>query len=121
MRQLVDAERASASAANRRRHVRVPFTGRVNLMLETGNGLATLGGYIIDISVSGCALRLYAPAPAHVAGRVQVSIGGRDVWLPIVTRWARSDTRGWTVGAEFDRPTPEKQELIARFVRQRLA
>ncbi len=120
MRQLVDAHGSAASAGNRRRHVRVPFTGRVNLMLETGSGLATLCGYIIDISVSGCALRLYSPVHAHVAGRVQVSIGGRDVWLPIVTKWARSGTRGWTVGAEFDRPTAEKQELLRRFVRQRL-
>jgi hypothetical protein len=121
MRQPARAPNPTASSGgNRRRHVRVPFTGRVRLMLETPSGLAALSGYIIDISVSGCALRLYAPVQAHVAGRVQLSIRGADVWFPIVTRWARSDSRGWTIGAEFDRPTPEKQELLRRFIRQRL-
>jgi PilZ domain-containing protein len=98
----------------------VPYAGKVRLILETRNGLQALSGYVLDLSASGCALRLHAQVEPNLAGRIQISIGDREIWLPIVTRWARQDSRGWTVGAEFDRPTTEKQELVRRLVWQRL-
>jgi hypothetical protein len=56
----------------------------------------------------------------HLVGRVRLPLGGQDVWIPIVTRWARAQAQGWMVGAEFDRPTREKQDLVRRFVSQRI-
>jgi len=112
---------ASASGgANRRRHARAALTSKVQLLLETRNGLTTVIGYVVDISVSGCALHLQSRIEPHLPGRVRLPLGGQDVWLPIVTRWARPDARGWSVGAEFDRPTREKQDLVRRFVSQRM-
>ena len=47
-----------------------------------------------------------------MAGRVNLDVEGKALWLPVITRWAREDSHGWTVGCEFDRPTAEKQELL---------
>jgi hypothetical protein len=82
--------------------------------------IPTLLGYVLEISVSGCALRLHARIDANLAGRVQLLISGQDVWLPIVARWARQDLCGRAVGAEFDRPTREKRELVRRFICSRV-
>jgi hypothetical protein len=96
------------------------LASKVRLLLETPNGLTTHSGYVLDISVSGCALHFQTRIDPHLVGRVQLSLGAQDVWLPIVTRWARQDSRGWSVGAEFDRPTREKLDLVRRFVSQRI-
>jgi hypothetical protein len=112
--------RGPTTGVNRRRHARAAVASKARLLIETPQGLATLSGYVLDISVSGCALRLQVRVDAHLAGRVQLPINGQDVWLPIVARWARQDLCGRAVGAEFDRPTREKQELVRRFVWSRL-
>src|SRR5436853_6711078 len=90
-------EPGSLSGLNRRRHVRVPFTASARLMLDTPGGLVTLSGSLLDISMSGCALHLNARVDAQLAGRVRLSIEGREVWFPITTRWVRSESRGWRV------------------------
>ena len=108
------------TAANRRRHVRAALTSKVQLLLETREGLTTLSGYVLDISMSGCALHLTKRIDSGLVGRVQLPLGGQDVWLPIVARWVRQDARGWSVGAEFDRPTQAKQDLVRRFVSRRI-
>jgi len=108
------------TGSNRRRHARASVASKVQLLLETRNGLITLSGYVIDISVSGCALHIQSWIEPNLVGRVQLALGGQEVWLPIVTRWVRQDAKGWSVGAEFDRPTREKHEFVRRFVAQRL-
>jgi PilZ domain len=110
----------NVSGSNRRRHARASVASKVNLLIETRDGLVTLSGYVIDISVSGCAIHLQNRVEPHLAGRVQLALGRDEVWLPIVTRWVRPDAKGWSVGAEFDRPTREKHDLVRRFVAQRL-
>jgi len=112
-------EDVSDSRLRRRQYERVPFNGQVRLMLETHAGLVTLAGNIIDISLGGCAVRVYQPVQAHCAGRVQLELGKQGIWLPIVTRWARRDPRGWTIGMEFDRPTEEKLSAVARLIDHR--
>jgi PilZ domain len=122
MRNNAPAQRSESDASdgrNRRRHARAQYAGQARLLLETSHGLTTHTGYVLDISLSGCALHFQTRVDAHLCGRVQLVLAGRDVWLPIVTRWVRQDSRGWSVGAEFDRPTPEKHDLIRRFVSQR--
>ncbi len=89
-------------------------------MLETTHGLASMRGFITNISIGGCALRVYASVEPYRPGRVKVRIDGSEVWLPIITRWVRRDVRGWSVGAAFDGLTQDKEALVARVVRQRL-
>ena len=100
----------------RRRHERVPIAGEVRLLIDSSSGLLTVGGRIVDISEGGCALQLYTRLDDGATGRVEVMIGATTVWLPIVIRWTRSDSRSWFVGAEFDRPTPEKRIVIRRLI-----
>jgi PilZ domain len=113
-------EPRAASGSARRRHERARFTSKVVLLLETRDGLATVSGYVLDVSESGCALLFQNRVEPHLVGRVRLPLGGQDVWIPIVTRWARAQAQGWMVGAEFDRPTREKQDLVRRFVSQRI-
>ena len=108
-----------ADERSRRRYSRIEVAGTVRVLIDTPNGLVTTNGQIIDMSEGGCALRLYRPVDSHVAGRVNVELAGRAIWLPIYTCWVRSDARGWTVGCEFDRPTPEKVLVIRKLMVER--
>ncbi|MDQ1380672.1 MAG: hypothetical protein QOJ71_1391 [Actinomycetota bacterium] len=49
---------------------------------------------------------------ANLCGRVQVHIAGTEMWIPVVTRWVRGETRGWLIGCAGDRPTEQKQRAI---------
>jgi c-di-GMP-binding flagellar brake protein YcgR len=110
------------SRVQRRRYERVSFTREVRLWLDGRVGSAAIKGHMLDVSAGGCALHLATRPSAGDLGRVQVNVDGRSVWLPIEIRWVRADLKGWTAGAAFDRPTPEKQtiilELIYRMLRQ---
>src|SRR5260370_936829 len=103
----------------RRRQQRVPLGGSVRLLIDTPDGLVTATGHIVDLSEGGCAIRVHRPIDSNLAGRVNVEVGGRALGLPVLTRWARADARGWTVGCQFDRPTPEKQHAVRALILER--
>jgi hypothetical protein len=96
----------------RRQQKRIQVGGGARLLIDTPDGLITTFGQIIDLSEGGCALRIHRPLDVQLAGRVNVEVAGNAIWLPVLTRWVRGDSRGWTVGCEFDRPTSEKQQAI---------
>jgi hypothetical protein len=102
-----------------RQQKRTRLGGTVRLLVDTPDGLTSTDGQIIDLSEGGCALRLHRPIDAHLPGRVHVVVARQAIWLPIITRWARADFRAWTVGCQFDRPTPEKQQAIRTMLCER--
>ncbi len=99
-----------------RRHERVPFTAGVTLMLETGGSWHRYSGYMLDISLGGCALRVYSRVSADVRGRLRIEIGNTAMSLSVITRWAKAESRGWMLGTEFDRPSREQQVAIRQLV-----
>lgn len=103
----------------RRQQKRVQLGGSVRLLIDTPHGLLTTTGQIIDLSEGGCAIRIHRPVEANLAGRVNVEIAGKALGLPVLTRWTCADSRGWTVGCQFDRPTPEKQRAIRMLILER--
>jgi hypothetical protein len=103
----------------RRQQQRIRLGGEVRLLIDTSDGVITASGQIIDLSEGGCALRVHRRVESQVVGRIHVTVAGKALWLPMVTRWARSDARGWTVGCQFDRPTPEKQGAIRALLLER--
>jgi hypothetical protein len=102
-----------------RKYERVRVGGSVRLMADTSTGLCMATGYLVDISEGGCAIFTKTRVEEHAPGRVQVEVGSTQIWLPIVTRWTRRDSRGWTIGCAFDRPTDEKQRAIRALVWER--
>jgi hypothetical protein len=93
--------------------------GHVRMMVDTDAGVRMVAGNLIDLSEGGCSIFVKARVEPNSAARMQVEISGVDIWLPIVTRWARCDARGWTIGCEFDRPTAEKERAIRALVWER--
>jgi hypothetical protein len=93
--------------------------GIVRVLIDTSDGLVTASGEVIDLSEGGCAVRIHRQVEPHLPGRVKVEVAGRTLWLPILTRWVRADSRGWLVGCAFDRPTPEKQHAIRALIADR--
>jgi c-di-GMP-binding flagellar brake protein YcgR len=104
---------------SRRRYERVPVMGHVRMMVDTDAGIRMVAGNLIDLSEGGCSIFVKSRVEPNSAARMQVEISGVDIWLPIVTRWARGDARGWTIGCEFDRPTAEKERAIRALVWER--
>jgi hypothetical protein len=103
----------------RRKYERIRVYGGVRLMADTSDGLRTVAGHLVDLSEGGCAIFSQTRIEERVAGRVQVEVGGLQLWLPVVTCWVRPDGRGWTIGCSFDRPTDEKQRAIRALVWER--
>jgi len=97
----------------------VQIGGSVRLLVDTPDGLLTTHGQLMDLSEGGFAVFLTRPMDAQHAGRVNLEIAGKALWLPMVTRWVRPESGGWTVGCEFDRPTPEKRQAIRSLLRER--
>ena len=89
----------------------------VHLLIDTPDGLVTTHGQLVELTDGACAIHVRKRMGTHHAGRVNLEVGGKDLWLPVVTRWVREEAVGWTVGCEFDRPTPEKQEAIRMLLR----
>ena len=104
---------------HRRQEERIRLGGSIRLLVDTTGGLVTTTGQIIDLSARGCAIRVHRMVDPELVGRVQLEVAGRSMWLPVTTRWARSEANGWIVGCEFDRPTPEKQLAIRTLLWER--
>jgi c-di-GMP-binding flagellar brake protein YcgR len=102
-----------------RRHPRVSVSGKVRVVADTREGLVTLAGSLIDVSVTGCAIRVHARLVPSGAARVELDVDGQRVWLPGHIVWTRTRERAWIAGVRFDRVVPEKQTLLARFVARR--
>jgi hypothetical protein len=103
----------------RRRHPRVPVSGKVRLVADTPDGLVTLTGTVVDLSVSGCAIRVHAPLDVGGAARLELGLDGRHVWVPGEIMWSKTRDRAWIVGVQFDRLVPEKQKVVMQIVAAR--
>ena len=109
----------SRELQQRRRHPRVPVAGKVRLVADTPDGLVTLTGNVIDLSVSGCAIRVHARLEPRGEARLELDVHGRRVWLPGHIVWTRTRERAWIAGVRFDRLVPEKQDLLMKLVAER--
>jgi hypothetical protein len=101
---------------SRRKHERIRVASSVRIMIDGPDGLRTATGHLVDLSEGGCAISTQTRIAEHVAGRLQVELDGKLLWLPVVTCWVRCDAHGWTAGCAFDRPTEEKQRAIRALV-----
>jgi hypothetical protein len=118
--QLADTIGADSRALQqRRRHGRVAVAGKVRLVADTPEGLVTLTGTVIDLSVSGCAIRVHARLEPRGGARLELDVHGRRVWLPGHIVWTRTRERAWIAGVRFDRLVPEKQALLMKLVAER--
>jgi hypothetical protein len=108
-----------SDGTSQRRHERVRVNGFVRMMVDTAAGVRMASGRLIDLSEGGCSIFVKHRVEENAPARIQVEIAGTDIWLPVVTRWARCNPRGWTIGCEFDRPTPEKERAIRALVWER--
>jgi len=103
----------------RRRHPRVSVNGRVRIVADTPEGVVTLSGKLVDLSVSGCAIRVYGNLDARREARLELEVDGERVWVPGQIVWTRTRDRAWVVGVKFDRLQPDKQSVIMRLVGER--
>jgi hypothetical protein len=108
-----------SDGTSQRRYDRVPIVGYARMMVDTAAGVRMVAGRLIDLSEGGCSVFVKTRVEPNAAARIQVEISGTDIWLPVVTRWARGNARGWTIGCEFDRPTPEKEKAIRALLWER--
>lgn len=105
--------------AQRRRHPRVRVAGQVRLVADSVNGLVTVTGTVIDLSVSGCAIRVHTPLEKNREARIELAVDGERIWVPGEVVWTRIKERAWIVGIRFDRLVPTKQSLITKLVARR--
>jgi hypothetical protein len=103
----------------RRRHPRVSVAGNVLVVSDMPEGIVTVTGTLVDASVSGCAIRVYARLDAHREVRIRLDRQGEQVWVPGRIIWTRTRERCWIAGVRFERLTPEKQAFLLRLLAPR--
>jgi hypothetical protein len=101
---------------DRRQRERAALGGRVLLIADPRAGLISAKGHLVDLSEGGCQVHIRSRVGAHVAARLRLDLGGTVMWLPVVTRWARPDATGWTLGCAFERLTPKTQAKLGRML-----
>ena len=105
---------------DRRRQQRIPIEGRLRLLVKGENGFLVGSGEIIDLSASGCAIRVNnRTIHAGLSGRIDVAIEGRSLSLPITTRWIRAEQHVWVVGCVFGNLTPDDHRDVQTLLRER--
>ncbi len=120
------AERPATLAARdggpwqqRRRHPRVSVAGKVRLVADSSEGLMTVSGNVIDLSVSGCAIRIFTKLEPKHETRLELELDGERFWVPGHVVWTRMRDSAWMVGIRFDQLVPAKQSLIMKLVASR--
>ena len=103
----------------RRMHARVTVKGSTRLVADTSGGMVTLRGSVVDLSVSGCAIKVHAPLEPGYEARLELSLDGARLWVPGHIVWTRMREKGWMVGVRFDHLVPDKEALIRRLVAER--
>ena len=105
---------------DRRHQKRVPMEGTLRLLVKGENGFLVGSGEIIDLSASGCAIRVNnRTIHAGLSGRIDVAIEARSLSLPITTRWIRPGQHGWVVGCVFGDLTRDDHREVQTLVRER--
>jgi hypothetical protein len=97
---------------DRRRHDRVRLGGSALLIVDPRWGLIGAKGQLIDLSEGGCQLSFRRHVDADLAGRVRLTLGGKALWFPVVTRQVVRDGDGWTVRCAFGGLTTKKQDTL---------
>jgi c-di-GMP-binding flagellar brake protein YcgR len=103
----------------RRRYPRVSVAGKVRLLADTSNGLITLAGTVVDLSVSGCAIRVHTALDVGREARLELEVDGKAVWMPGRIVWKRAVEKAWMVGVQFESLVPEKQTHVMKVVARR--
>jgi c-di-GMP-binding flagellar brake protein YcgR len=107
------------AVSQRRRHPRVNVKGGVRLVADTSHGIVTVSGRVVDLSVSGCAMRVFTRLEPEREARLELTVDGERVWVPGHIVWIRVREGAWMVGVKFDQLVPKKQSLITRLVAER--
>jgi RNase P/RNase MRP subunit p29 len=103
----------------RRRHPRVTVAGKIRMVADSSEGLMTVTGNVIDLSVSGCAIRVFTKLEPKHEARLELELDGERVWVPGHVVWTRVRDSAWLVGIRFDELVPAKQSLVMKLVASR--
>src|SRR5258708_37589605 len=97
-----------------RRDERAPVTGTLRLMVNSGAGYVLASGKIVDLSPSGCAVRVgHRELAADLKGWIELVIAGQRLSLPVVTRWVRTERDGTMIaGCRFFELNLSEQRAI---------
>jgi len=98
---------------HRIRPARHPVEGTLRLAMTSGSGLLIGFGEISDISADGCAIRVNnRKLEPNLHGRIDLTIAGEVVALPVMSRWVRAEPDGLVVGCTFDGLTDDTRRLL---------
>ena len=102
---------------DQRREGRLPVAGTLRLLVKNGASFLLASGEIVDLSSGGCAVRIgNQKVEADLKGRIEVSMAGQSISLPVVTRWVRAEGDGWIVGCRFFELSVNERHAIQELI-----
>lgn len=98
---------------HRIREARHPVEGTLRLLMTSGSGMLIGFGEITNISAGGCAIRVNnRTLEPNLHGRIELTIAGELVALPVMSQWVRAEPDGCVVGCTFDGLTNEDRRVL---------
>jgi len=98
---------------HRIRQARHPVEGTLRLLMTSGSGMLIGFGEIVSISAGGCAIRVNnRTLEPNLHGRIELSIAGELVSLPVMSRWVRAEPDRLVVGCTFDGLTNDDRRVL---------
>jgi hypothetical protein len=93
----------------------------VRLLVDGTSEPATVGGWMILLTESGCAVSVNSVLERGDSGRIRFELDDEIVCLPFVVQWGRRGSCAWIAALTFEPSTHEKQALIGRVIQARRA
>ena len=110
---------AEPRAGERRRQVRLRIGGSARLTLDSATRPVTRMGQTIDLSRTGCAIRVYKPVEEDRVVEVEFEVAGRKLCLPATVTRVVDDKHSFRVGCRVDPLYPETQAALDDLLRKR--
>ncbi|MGQ0825991.1 MAG: PilZ domain-containing protein [Actinomycetota bacterium] len=111
-----NAVEVASTVAQRRRFLRVPLCGPVQLVAETADGGFRYYGHVLDVSAGGCALQLGVRLDDGTPVALDLELRGCRMRVLGHVKNVRTRPRGWRTGIEFDHLSPARQATLATLV-----
>ena len=106
------------SSGQRRAHVRIPLCTPRRLTAEEDGRITQLTGHVLDLSISGCAARVYAVLEPGMSVRLAFEIDGEPMLIRGQIVWSKAKSGGWLIGIRFEGVRALQAQALQAYIAQ---
>ncbi|HEX5096611.1 MAG TPA: PilZ domain-containing protein [Acidimicrobiia bacterium] len=106
------------SSGQRRAHVRVPVCTPMRLTAEENGRVTQLTGHVLDVSITGCAARVYAVLEPDMVVRLAFEMDGEPMQIRGRIMWSKTKGGGRLIGIRFEGVRTQQAVALQNYIAQ---